>query len=299
MSVFLNGGGNQKPGVGSGGGGWTYVTSKTSSGAKSTATTGFISNPPFDSRTGSRGAVDSTGKFIQSSREKLKRGYIITDKPSSLGKRYLLNFQYNPTSFSHSASLQTDMSALGVDTNGKDVDWASFMASTGQSVDFSLLFDRTYETWIYNKDKPASAQGVLADIKTLYAMLGLYYTSDASGGGGATGDPLSIATLSPTGVLQATPVWVSFGPLMQFYGMIGGVNVTFTHFTQKMTPVRAAVNLSLTVLPRSEDSPTQKATKTINNVFNAASAFDTADYARQRHNDQMLQRSSMKTAWIA
>lgn len=215
--------------------------------------TGVISNPPFDSRTGRRGGVDSTGKFIMMTRDMLKRGYMITDVAGQNSRRYALNFQYNPTSFAHSASLQADIPSLGTEDggSGQGADWTAFVANSGQSVDFSLLFDRTYETWITDKNKPASLQGCLADVKVLYAMLGLYYSSSAAGGGGTVQNPLSIGVLSPTGVLQATPVWIYFGPLMQYYGIIQSLNVTFTHFTQDMTPVRAAVNLSLAVLPRS------------------------------------------------
>lgn len=211
-----------------------------------------LSNPPFDSRTGRRGGVDSTGKFIMMTRDMLKRGYMITDVEGQNGRRYALNFQYNPTSFAHSASLQADIPTLGTEDggSGQGKDWSAFVANSGQSVDFSLLFDRTYETWVTDKSKPASLQGCLADIKVLYAMLGLYYSTSAAGGGGTVQDPLTIGVLSPTGVLQATPVWIYFGPLMQYYGIIQSLNVTFTHFTQDMTPVRAAVNLSMAVLPR-------------------------------------------------
>jgi hypothetical protein len=257
-------------------------------GTSSTARTvgGFVTNPAFDARTGARGAVDSKGNFILSSRAKLRRGYIMSADKGNDGKRYLLNFQYNPTSFSHSASLQADIPVLGADDggSGQGGNWTAFVANSGQSVDFSLLFDRTYETWSYDSKKSASVQGVLADIRLLYAMLGMYYdsTTFTEGGGGKVAVPGANTTLSPTGVLTAKPVWVSFGQHMQYYGIIGSLNVTFTHFTQTMTPVRAAVSLSLSVLPRQAESPTTSATQTLNNIFTSAS--NSALMAQQRNN---------------
>jgi hypothetical protein len=279
----------------------TWVHQKPKSGT-GMGTSAFVANPPFDSRTGARGAVDSEGNFIQSSRAKLKRGYMITAKPGNTGKRYLLNFQYNPTSFAHSASLMATIPSLGT-TGEEGENWMTF-AESGQSVDFALLFDRTYETWGYDANKFASAQGVLADVKTLYAMLGLYYSEDAAGksagagGGGAVEDPSLITTLAPTGVLTSVPVWVNFGPLMQYYGIVGSLNVTFTHFTQAMTPVRAAVNISLNVLPRTENAwlPSAEAAATAG-TFTAAQN-NTFAAQRAAQNQQRLQRSGNKSAWL-
>lgn len=270
---------------------WTEVTKNTTSNASTVG--GFVTNPAFDARTGSRGAVDSKGNFILSSRKKLRRGYIMSADKGTNGKRYLLNFQYNPTSFAHSASLQADIPALGADSGGTDQgsNWTAFVANSGQAVDFSLLFDRTYETWSYDSKKVSSVQGVLGDIKLLYAMLGLYYTEDnfAEGGGGDVRAPDINTTLSPTGVLTAKPVWVSFGQHMQYYGIISSLNVTFTHFTQTMTPVRAAVNLSLSVLPRTAESPTVALTQTLTHILDvAAGSANIINGTKQR--DRMQDR---------
>lgn len=220
----------------------------------------YVTNPPFDRRIGTRGAVDKNGKFITTTRSAVRRGYMVTDKPGSNGKRYMVNFQYNPTSFSHAASVQAEIPYLhptGDDGgSGQGSGVMAFIADSGQSVDFSLLFDRTYETWESTGGGAANRMGCLADVKTLYAMLGMYYSSVPEFGGGAVEDAIDNVNFSPTGVLTPVPLWIYFGQYVQFYGLIQSVNVNFTHFTQKMVPVRCAVNLNMTVLPRPTSADT-------------------------------------------
>lgn len=234
------------------------VYAKDSSGTHikgASSTVHYIQNPPFDGRLGQRGAVDATGKFVRLPREQVLRGFMMTDMARVDGAKYLLHFQFNPTSFSHSAALSANIPTQSMpDQGGEGSNWMSFIANTGQSVAFNLLFDRTYETWDSTATTFAGEQGVLADVKTLYAMLGMYGTSDETDPNlQKSVDPAHVDQLTPKSVLSGgNPVWVNFGPLMSYYGIIQSIDVTFTHFTQKMTPVRATVGLSMALIPRVE-----------------------------------------------
>ncbi|WP_371590925.1 hypothetical protein [Streptomyces sp. NBC_00470] len=58
-----------------------------------------------------------------------------------------------------------------------------------------------------------------------------------------------------TGIMGMTPVKVIFGQpderYLTYYGYINDLSVSYTHWTQNMTPVRAAVSISMQMLPES------------------------------------------------
>ncbi len=264
------------------GSGDSSPSSSTSVFAPPTAN-GYIQNPPFDSRLGKRGAVDSLGNFTTLGREYVQRGSIVTDtsQPGVGGNsNYCLNFQFNPTSFTHSTSLNQSIPVqMTPSYPGEPTDWMQFAANMGSGVSFNLLFDRTFETWV-NPDYPdrLASEGVLVDVKTLYAMLGMYHnftyaapdtSTDAGTLAASLGqqsstdtstsqvggtDPAQVQQLSPTSPMWGIPVWAIFGTMMSYYGIIQSVDVTFTHFNQRMTPVRATVGLSMQVLPKTDAS---------------------------------------------
>lgn len=268
----------------------------------SSDTTGnYIQNPPFDARLGQRGAVDSDGNFVVLPREMVQRGFIIQDIPQSDGKKYLVHFQFNPTSFTHSASLSAQIPTAGTpDQSGQGTDWMSFIANTGQAVQFSLLFDRTYELWQSDGQSFAGTQGCLSDIKTLYAMLGMYGANTA-----ANNSPDTIASVDPAALAQTTPlsvmtggdpVWVNFGStLLSYYGIIQTLNVTFTHFTQKMIPVRAAVDIGLSVIPKKETRDSVPAAGSSLTWSNTVAPVDNTNYitGRQNHNALLLTKKGL------
>lgn len=230
----------------------------------------FIQNPPFDARLGKRGAVDANGNFTTLGRELVQRGAIITDTTyTSSHGAYCLNFQFNPTSFEHTSALNQSIPAqLTPSYAGESMDWLTMSSNAGQAVSFNLLFDRTFETWQQDVNNPASMSGCLVDIKTLYTMLGMYHdltqsadpsVDNTTAAGTATAfsttvDPLQVFQLTPMSPMWAVPVWVIFGPLMSYYGLIQSLDVTFTHFTQQMIPVRATVGVAMQILPKSDAS---------------------------------------------
>jgi hypothetical protein len=57
-----------------------------------------------------------------------------------------------------------------------------------------------------------------------------------------------------SGIMATIPLKVVFGEpserFLTFYGYIDGLDINYTHWTQKMTPVRASVNISMKKLPQ-------------------------------------------------
>lgn len=66
-------------------------------------------------------------------------------------------------------------------------------------------------------------------------------------------DPYERAA-SYSGIMATIPLKVVFGEpserFLTFYGYIDGLDINYTHWTQKMTPVRASVNISMKKLPQ-------------------------------------------------
>lgn len=223
-----------------------------------------INNKPFDKRRYPFGAVDSKGNFKASGGSNMYRGRLETKPTKGFGPRstiYQLFFNYNPTSFSHSSAVDPgyNPATLYNDTaGGSAFDPSPFLQLQG-SLNFSLLFDRTYETW-HRDGSYLSEWGVMADVKVLYAMLGMYESAGAFNeqdgtfhGGDA--DPQRMSQLTPTSVHLFAPMWAIFGPRLKYYGALTNFNLTYTHFTQNMVPNRATLEVGFQLLPESEYRP--------------------------------------------
>lgn len=100
----------------------------------------------------------------------------------------------------------------------------------GQTVSWSLFFDRTYEM-AYSK-KPENSRGVLQDVAALYNILGAFEP-------GANGIPFSYPVQVVFGQNQAGQLW-------GFAGYISAVNVTFGIFRWDMMPSRCEVDIAMT-----------------------------------------------------
>lgn len=217
-------------------------------------TRGVVQNPAFDRRMLPNGAVDRDGRFIPPTRSQLYRGRIETAKRWN-GHIYRVQFLFNPQGFTHSGAIDNDLSPqtynLKHDLSGSD------LLQLSQGVSFSLLFDRTYETWQQDKYTDTAKWGVLADIKYLYALLGMYDGINQTNGQwdidqGKALLPEYVDQLTPTAPMQWRPVWVVFGPRTKFFGVIQSFNVTYQHFTQQMTPNRCEVNISMQLIPKTD-----------------------------------------------
>jgi hypothetical protein len=212
----------------------------------------------------------------------LLRGYIkqanslATDGVTIYGCAFL----YNPTTIQATHSLDSSTSALVLPQYQRSpADTGTYLVGLATTLSWSILYDRTYEVNMISPTgafggvplgtAPAGSTittpncsipvvedprllGVLADVRALYRVCGitnpvagvpLQATSD--GGNGTT-------TL--TGVMQQVPAYVYFGAdtatnSLSYYGYVSGINIEYTHFTQDMTPMRCAIDLTMTLLP--------------------------------------------------
>jgi len=95
--------------------------------------------------------------------------------------------------------------------------------------------------------------GVNVDILAMKQLTGQFLTSLAPSGSGAAGAPANPNAnpgLSQQGVMCMIPTWVYFGAQtgLVYYGFISGFNVTVTHWTQFMIPMRAVIDVSFSLL---------------------------------------------------
>lgn len=222
-----------------------------------------IYQPPFDPRTtkltfqggGKDGQLES-GRIIAAPDKRINMGYM-----GFIGVRFL----YNPSEIA--LSYSADPNAPIPENVNNPLNLGQTMAASG-SLSFALLFDRTYDTWGQEermKDKTnlgkqmAAKYGCYVDVRQFYLMLGMLAPPDQSGtngnsvlhGGSSTG--LNNLWEVPgyelqRGAMVSTPVQVYFGgkDSLTYYGRIEGFNVTYTHFTNRMTPNRCVINVSMT-----------------------------------------------------
>lgn len=215
-----------------------------------------VQQPKFDQR------IYSLAYPLQGSQfGNLKRGFMIWEKPvQGYSSEATMHFLYNPST----VSAQYNMADSSVG--------ASLMFPTGfndtnlrvplnQTVEWSLLFDRTYELWQQynsdgspkksagdNKNNPAVV-GVLADIRQMEQFTGMNI-GFSSGNNNTTG-ATSTSIAGHQGILQLIPSYVYFGDSdnLWYYGYISEWDMTVTHWTQYMVPMRCVINVTFTMLP--------------------------------------------------
>jgi len=227
--------------------------------ATSGATAPIFEQPQFDPRiyTLPFGADNGT----------LTRGYMKWDSGNNItqyGKyQALVHFLYNPTtvaiSYSCTSNDQTvanQYSAPGGSTN--------VVAPIQQSLSFSLLFDRTFELWgQYDANgiplalspanvtlgamNSAAQQGVNVDIRAMKQLTGQLSSLGAGGGNMTTKNPVL-----KQGPMFPCYTWLYFGNQTSdffYYGYITDFNVTVTHWSQFMVPMRCAIDVDFSILP--------------------------------------------------
>ncbi len=191
---------------------------------------GAYSNPPFH-----RNFLGLSLPFGH--RTTLTRGKIVREFPEN-GITYSCNFLYNPSQLTLSASQNTDnppLPKIARDPN----DVTHYILSTGTAIQFSLLFDRTYD--LMEGVLPGSEvghSGVQVDIDTLYYITGMKTLK---------GDFNRLIELP----MVPNTVFVYFGgpDSLKFYGYFDSLNITYSHWTQFMVPIRAEASLSMQIYP--------------------------------------------------
>jgi hypothetical protein len=201
-----------------------------------------------------------------------------TDVPSASTTAtafYTLLFLYNPSEIDESYSLDTNNGVTPAFLRSS-ADTGTAIVGTGGTLNFSLLFDRTYEV-NYGKSGFAHDLGVLVDMHVLKGLTGITMPLSAAdqanalvsvAGKGAKG---TISSNSVYGTMQMLPIWAVFPlilggnygqtqqsttpammmpdiSLMRYFGYVTSMSISFTHFNQRMIPFRCGVNLTMQLM---------------------------------------------------
>lgn len=190
-----------------------------------------LRNPPFDKRITS--LAPAGGRPFS-----LKRGKLVSKADSVTGAAWTLHFLYNPSTIEVSHAV--DMELLS-EAERSPFDVSSYQGDSLSQVTWSLLFDRTYETWDRSyANKPAGKYGVYSDVRALYGLLGMVKQTNISG---------IDLLISPMTVVPAQVYFGGAGSL-SYYGRIESATVQYTHWTSKMIPNRAVIGLSFKIFPK-------------------------------------------------
>ncbi|MFE2101078.1 hypothetical protein [Streptomyces sp. NPDC059468] len=208
------------------------------------------------------GATDKNGNGTGTAgtyNASLSRGWIITDKAIK-GTKYRCNFLYNPSVVTLTHSINTNVLADQNSIDPNDVSASKAILPLSQTVQFDLLFDRTYELWDSSQvanSYDVATMGVAYDVLSLYKITGIASNINVPDGDAST--KLSDTDLSYTkgsftkgaaGPMMWVPVFVVFGDYLDYYGVIQELDVQYTHWTSSMIPVRCQVSITMQLLPR-------------------------------------------------
>lgn len=236
----------------------------------------------------------------------ITRGFMIWEQPQTplyessggpLGDgRATVNFLFNPSTVSTdyvigNASIQAAMMYRVPGDN------ANLLAPLQQTVSWQLYFDRTFELLYGTPDgsvNDPSIIGVQADVYQFMQFTGVTASLDASAQTAILGSTVTSSGVTSGGMMMMIPSWVFFGNAagqaagklagqgsipattqftsvgtqMSYYGFISEWSVTYSHWTVNMIPIRAAINVSFTMLPQpsSSDSNAQNTWRDITGI---------------------------------
>lgn len=242
-----------------------------------------ILQPNFDSR------ILSLPSPLGSNYGSLRRGVMVWESPiPGYTNSASMRFLYNPSTVTADYYMAPDSSVSASLLFPTAFNSTQLRVPLNQSVTWSLLFDRTYELWgSYNDNgSPKYANspegndprvvGVLADIIQMQQFTGMLISYSASSSSTGVSSPSNTSYQSLggyQGILQLIPSWVFFGAFPSFaslwyYGYVSEWDVTVTHWTQFMVPMRCVINITFTMMPQaptttSSASNTQWSSKTV------------------------------------
>lgn len=226
---------------------------------------------PFDRR------IKTLPMPSQSVKRQIQRGYMVQEKnlpgyKTNRSGKFVLNYLYNPSTVEAMYTVQTNSAALAyLFPNAGDI--GDLAVPLSQTASWTIMFDRTYELNLgsYTPDGrlvrghtsiPApngisadpTVYGVWADIVQLQFFTGMML----QGGSAANADKViqNVAKggqsfKASQGFMMMVPCWVFFGGQsnINYYGYISEWDVTYTHFTQFMVPMRCVVDITFNMLP--------------------------------------------------
>ena len=230
-------------------------------------------------------ATGSEGQYNFVPESALARGFIVQamSQAQTDGTLYGCAFLFNPSIVSLQHGLDSNATSLTLPQYRRNTtDTGVYLIGLASTLDLSVFFDRTYEVntaaeknGVYSRYGPLGFLpetkyegsqilvnddprliGVLADIRALYRVCGM---TDPIPNVSWTNDSGSSVTATITGPMQQVPCYLMLGANMvtnvpYWYGYIDSLGITYTHFTQAMVPMRAQVDIELTLLPDASSS---------------------------------------------
>jgi len=187
----------------------------------------------------------------------LQRGMLVTGpgvSQANSSNTYIVNFLYNPATISESRGIDLNNGVLP--SSYRNIgDPGQYITGLSTSISFTLLFDRTFEVWdsAYIGTQ-AGTYGCRVDIEAFYNLLGINQLKAnvptvVVPKPGQTGKQ-NVVTQGP---MLMAPCNLYFGAqntgALSYYGFVQEIDITWSHFTQTMTPVRAEVDVAFTALP--------------------------------------------------
>jgi len=238
-------------------------------GGNATGSNTLISQPAFDARistlsfpvTGNIGGPLSHGYMVwaQSGTGSSVAGGTTTGLPAGKAQ---VDFLYNPSTVEIDNALATSLGVTGSQLFMYGGDNANLVMPLMQTAEWSIMFDRTYELWgQYGAEgaflggdvggtASAAQYGVFVDIQAMMQFTGML-ANNASTGSSGTVSGAAPPAQTYSGIMQMIPCYVFFGDTaaLSLYGYINEWDVTVTHWTQYMIPMRCVIDISFTCLP--------------------------------------------------
>lgn len=251
---------------------------KTTTPAVKAAST--LKQPPFDPR------MRSVHQPFMAGDSTFSRGFMVWDTTTAGDIGYSASdppyvaFLFNPSTVQSAYQIQstaaTSTMIFGVPTaSGAHI---APYTQLGQSMSFTIMFDRTYEVNSPNSTRPGEGlgsdvytMGCEVDVRAMKQFTGMFSSAFTGTGGYYTNTSTTTTTqqtFTPAngvgvgpqqGLMLMIPSYVYFGSDLiggtsQFYGYISYWDVQYTHFTATMVPIRCVVDITYTLLPLSSSA---------------------------------------------
>lgn len=215
----------------------------------------------------------------------LQRGYMQWDTsnlPTGYDSAAQVNFLYNPSTVTASYSLVPDTSVQAAMLFPSSNSTTDLRVPLSQTVEWSLLFDRTFELWgAYSSSDGVSIQqqiqensgtnnpsaiGVMADINAMMQFTGMFasfYSGTTATQQANAGGAIASSLFNQQGIMMPVYSYVWFGSnTLSYYGYVSEWDVTITHWTQYMIPMRCVINVDFTMLPLPTSTPSNPSSNT-------------------------------------
>lgn len=223
-----------------------------------------IDQPAFDSRIQTLKYPLGGGQFGN-----LQRGYMVWDSTQLLtgySSAARMNFLFNPSTITATYSLIPDTSVQAAMMFPTAYNNTDLRVPLSQTVEWSLLFDRTFELWgsydnsgnaingqaFENINNDPSVVGVQVDIAAMQQFTGMnanFYSGSSASVGNSSSDQIAGSLYNQQGIMMPVYSYAWFGKYLWFYGYVSEWDVTITHWTQYMIPMRCVINVTFTMMP--------------------------------------------------